>query len=166
MLHALDHLPPDRVLAGEAEAALIVEAHVELTVGGIRISGPRRADSASPIGITRELGLQIGQIGAARSGAGRIAGLGHETVDDTVEFDAVIEALGGQRLDALDVFRREVRQQLHHYLASLEFDDECIVGRRNWSGGSRGLGHGERRGCKAQRDGEDNLLQGKLQEWR
>ena len=47
-----------------------------------------------------------------RAGAGGIAGLRHEAVDDAVEHHAVIEALARELLDARDMVRREVGPQL------------------------------------------------------
>src|SRR5262249_54806085 len=54
---------------------------------------------------------------AAGAGAVRAAGLRHEALDDAVEYDPVVEALAHQRLDALDMLRREIGTQLDHDVA-------------------------------------------------
>jgi hypothetical protein len=63
-----------------------------------------------------ELRFQVRLLGAAHAGAFRAAGLRHEAVDHAVEQDAVIKPLTREFLDALDVFRREVRAQLDRHL--------------------------------------------------
>ena len=55
-----------------------------------------------------EFGLEIAEIRAARAGAMRAAGLRHETLDDAVEGDAVVEALPRERLDTLDMLGRQI----------------------------------------------------------
>src|SRR5262245_27748887 len=55
VLHALDHLAPQRVLAGEAAAA-VAEADEELAVGAVGIVGARGADAAALVDLARELG--------------------------------------------------------------------------------------------------------------
>ncbi len=91
--------PNERVLAGERSAAL--EADEELRIGRIRALRARHADGAALVGRGRELGRKVRQVGLARAGAGRVAGLGHEAVDDPVEGDTVVEAALGERLDLL-----------------------------------------------------------------
>ena len=52
----------------------------------------------------RPLGQLVGELvaGAARAGAGRVAGLVHEGRDDPVEDDAVVEVLLGQEHEVVD----------------------------------------------------------------
>ena len=57
---------------------------------------------------------------AAGAGAVRAAGLRHEAVDDAVEDDAVVEALGDELLDVRDMARREIGPHL---------DDDRALGR-------------------------------------
>ena len=125
VIHALDDLAPDRVLA--VEEAGIVEADEELRVGGVRVLGARHRAGAAAVVHVGELGLQVRLVGAAHAGAGRVevravglaeldvAGLGHEAVDDAVEHDAVIGAFARQFLDAADMAGSEIRE---------EFDDD------------------------------------------
>src|SRR3954465_2838468 len=61
-----------------------------------------------------ELGRQVRVARSARSGSLWTPGLRHEAVDHAMEYDAVVEAFVDQRLDALDVFGREVGPQLDH----------------------------------------------------
>ena len=63
-------------------------------------------------GVGGELGLEVGQLGAAHAGAGRVARLGHEAADHAMEHDAVVEMLRDQLLDLRHVVRREVGAQL------------------------------------------------------
>ena len=49
------------------------------------ILGARHADDAALERLVGELGLQVGLFRAAHAGAGRVAGLRHEAVDDAVE---------------------------------------------------------------------------------
>ena len=79
-----------------------------------------------------EFGLEVGQVGAADAGAGRIAALRHEAGDHAVEDDAVVEAAVGELGDALDVAGREVGPQL---------DDDVAAGRKG-KGQAVGVGHG------------------------
>src|SRR3954463_2736381 len=64
-----------------------------------------------------ELGRQVRIARSARSGSLWTTGLRHETVDHAMEHDAVVEAFVDERLDALDVFGREVGPQLDHDVA-------------------------------------------------
>src|SRR6185312_14436870 len=66
-----------------------------------------------------ELGLEL-LARAAGAVAARIAGLGHEALDDAVEFQRVIEAGANQLLDASDMIGREIRAQ---------FDGDAALGR-------------------------------------
>jgi hypothetical protein len=67
---------------------------------------------AAGVRLFRELGFQVGLLGARGAGAGRIAALGHEARDDAVEDDAVVEAFLGQLGDAGDVAGGQVRRSL------------------------------------------------------
>src|SRR5690606_18433992 len=101
VLHALDHLAPDRVLA--VEEAGIVEADEELAVGAVRVRGAGHGADAAHVRLGREFLLQVRLRGARGAGAGRVAALGHEARDDAVEDDAVVEAFRGQLGDLPDV---------------------------------------------------------------
>src|SRR5690606_17145994 len=82
ILHAGGNLAPDGVLTVEETGVL--EADEELAVGRIRTlrAGHRRRAARVLAGI--EFGGQL-LPRAAHAGSGRIAGLGHETFDDTME---------------------------------------------------------------------------------
>jgi hypothetical protein len=127
VLHALDHLAPQRVLAGQAAAA-VAEADEELAVGAVGIGRARGADAAALVDLFRELGREVGIARAADADALGVAGLGHEALDDAVELDVVVEALLGQQLDALDVLGREVGAQLDEHTAGFQLDDEGVLG--------------------------------------
>ena len=62
-----------------------------------------------------ELGLEVRIFRSARAGAVRAAGLRHESVDDAVKHDAVVEFLGDELLDMRDMARREVGPHLDHH---------------------------------------------------
>src|SRR5215204_2926751 len=95
VLHSGLDLAPDRVLAVKERGWR--EADEELAVGAVRVLGAGHRQGAAHVLLVREFGLQLGA-GAAGAGAGRVAGLRHETVDDAVERHAVVEAAPGQRL--------------------------------------------------------------------
>jgi hypothetical protein len=57
-----------------------------------------------------------------------IAGLGHETVDDAMEHDAVVEALAGERRDALDMAGGEIGTKPDHHAALGGFENEGVLG--------------------------------------
>src|SRR5206468_3388474 len=64
---------------------------------------------------------------AAAAGAGRVAGLGHEPLDDAVEHHAVVEAFARELLDTGDVLRREVGPHLHGHAAFGRLDDQGVL---------------------------------------
>src|SRR5690606_7366058 len=72
VLHALDHLAPDRVLAVQVWRLDVVDE--ELAVGAVRVRGAGHAHGAAYERLVRELGGQVGLVGAAAPGAGWIAG--------------------------------------------------------------------------------------------
>ena len=71
--------------------------------------GARRRDHSAHVRQGGELGLEVGQLGAALAGALRVAALGHEAGDHAVEGEAVVEAAADQRLDPLDMRRARRR---------------------------------------------------------
>src|SRR6185312_8821621 len=117
VFHAGDDLPPDRVLARQTRAAVIGKADEKLAIGGVRVLRARRTDGSALIRLLRKFGWQIGQFRSAHAGAGRIARLRHEAVDDAMPLEAIIKALGRQLLDTLDLLRREVGTKLNDDLA-------------------------------------------------
>ena len=92
----------------------------------------RHRAGAADVRLAAELGLEVGLVGAAHAGAGRVAALGHEAGDDAVEDDAVVKAVVGQLGDPLDMAGREVGPQL---------DDDVAAGRKG-EGQAVGVGHG------------------------
>ena len=78
-----------------------------------------------------ELGLEVGQVAAAAAAPGRIAALGHEAGDDSVEDHPVVEAVAGEAGDALDMAGGDIGPQL---------DDDVAAGRKR-QGQGLGVGH-------------------------
>lgn len=79
------------------------------------------------MGLTAELGGQVRLVGAAGAGAGGVAALRHEAVDNAVEDDAVVEAFARQLTDARDMLGREVRAQADdHVAAAVEVEDQGV----------------------------------------
>src|SRR5690606_22890462 len=68
MLHALDHLPPNGVLA--VEEFRIIEADEELAVGAVRMAGARHGRCAANMRLAREFRLELAAR-AAHPGPGR-----------------------------------------------------------------------------------------------
>src|SRR5262245_41632590 len=65
---------------------------------------------------------------AAHARPGRVSGLGHEAVDHAVEYDAVVEALTREFLDAYDMIGGEVGPHRDRNAALGRFDDERVFG--------------------------------------
>ena len=138
MLHAFDDLAPDGVLA--VEEAAVVGADEELAVGAVRVVGPRHRGGAAQVRLAAELGLEVGLIGAAGAGAGRVTALGHEALDDSVEGDAVVEALLRELADPRDMAGGEVGPQADDDVAAaIEVEDQSVelVRHRRLRGSSR-----------------------------
>ena len=79
-----------------------------------------------------ELGLgefrrDVGQVGFAGAGAGRIARLGHEAVDHPVKDDAVVKALLRQGLDLLHMLGREIGTQADGDAAVLGVEEDRVL---------------------------------------
>ena len=87
-------LAPDGVLAVEEAASSKQMKNWLLALFGF--DGARHRGDAADVRLAAELGLEVGLVGAAHAGAGRVAALGHEAVDHAVEDDAVVEAFLGQ----------------------------------------------------------------------
>src|SRR5688500_15752713 len=125
MLHAFDDLAPDRVLA--VEEAALVQADEELAVGAVRVAGPRHRGGTADMGLAAELGAKVGLGRAAGAGAGRIAALRHEAVDDPVEGDAVVKPLFGELANARDMAGGEIGPQADDDVAAaVEVEDQGI----------------------------------------
>ena len=78
--------------------------------------------------LAAELGLEVGLVGAAHAGAGRVAALGHEAVDHAVEDDIVVKALLRQLPDPRDVAGREIGAQPDDDVAAaVEGEDEGVL---------------------------------------
>src|SRR5208282_3802718 len=87
--HARGHLAENGVLAVEESRRR--EADEELAVAAVGALRARHADRAAQEMRLAELGRDV-LARAAGAGAGGIAGLRHESRDDAVEDDAVVEA--------------------------------------------------------------------------
>src|SRR5688572_28275384 len=101
MLHSFDHLSPHSILA--VEKMCVAEADEKLAVGAVGILRARHRGGPADVRLAAELGLEVGLFRATRTGAGRVASLRHETVDDPVEDDAVVEAFADELLDPCDM---------------------------------------------------------------
>ena len=76
-----------------------------------------RLNSAARFGLGR----------AAHAGAGRVAALGHEAVDDAVEDDVVVKAFLGQLADPRDMAGREIGAQADDDVAAaVEVEDQGV----------------------------------------
>src|SRR3546814_4531255 len=71
--------PPDRVLS--IKEGRIVKADEELAVRRIRIGAARHRADAADMRFGGKFRLQIRLLRSAHSGAGRIAALGHESIE-------------------------------------------------------------------------------------
>src|SRR5690606_4194771 len=91
-------------------------------------SRPRRADDTALERHLGKFGRKVRIFRAAGAIASGIAGLGHEAVDDAMEFQAVVEALPHEPLHPLDMLRRNVRPERDHDPAGLELEDERVLG--------------------------------------
>src|SRR5215469_6532712 len=111
VFHALNHLPPDRVLV--VEKAGIVEANEKLAVTGIRIAGPRHRYRPAHMRFAVEFRLEL-LSGPTGAGSVRTARLRHEAIDDTVEDDTVVEPVLHQFLNSRDMPGRKIGPHLDH----------------------------------------------------
>src|SRR5208282_3333096 len=98
----------------------VVEADEELRIGRIRILGAGHRYRAAHVRLSVEFRLEVRIFRSARPGPVWAARLGHEAVDHPVKDDAVVEALGDQLLDVVDMARRE---------GGVHFDDDRTFGR-------------------------------------
>ena len=76
-----------------------------------------------------ELGLEVRQVGSARTGPARIAALRHEAWNHAVEHDAIVKAAVGEFGDALNVTRGKVRAKLDDDVATTrKAKGQAVVG--------------------------------------
>ncbi len=75
--------------------------------------------------LRREFGFELGAR-AAHAGAGRVAGLRHESVDHPVKDDAVVEAAANESLDVGAMPRRQIGAHLDHYAAGGDVEIDCV----------------------------------------
>ena len=74
-----------------------------------------------------ELGLQVRIFASAAARPGRIATLGHEPVDHTMERRAVVEVFVAQQLDALDMQRRQIGAEPNNHPATLHVHVDGVL---------------------------------------
>ena len=92
----------------------------ELRAVGAR-AGVRHREDAGAVVLERRVELVAELVArAAGAGAGGVAALGHEALDDAVERDAVVVAVAGEEDEVVDGVRRLVGEQLD--------DDVAVVG--------------------------------------
>src|SRR3546814_10457856 len=84
----------------------IVKADEELAVRRIRIGAARHRTDAADMRFGGKFRLQIRLLRSAHSGAGRIAALGHESIDDPVKDDAVVKARSEEHTSELQSLMR------------------------------------------------------------
>ena len=111
-LELIDHIHPANDLADHGVLAVekraVGEHDEELAVGRIRIARARHADHAARIGHVGELSLQVGIFRAAGAVAVlAVAGLCHESVDDAMEEDIVVEMIARKLLQPIDMICAE-----------------------------------------------------------
>ncbi len=103
-VETLHDLAEQAVLRRQADAARAGDEE-ELAAVGVR-TGVGHGDRADLV--LAGLGQLVGELvaGAATAGAGRVAALAHEAVDDAVEDDAVVVVVGGEEDEVVDGVRR------------------------------------------------------------
>jgi hypothetical protein len=107
-IHALHDLADHGVFAIQERA--VSKHDEELTVGGIvAVAFARHADHAARKWYARKLRLQVRIFRAAGAVAVlAVAGLCHESSDDTVEWHIVVKMLARELLQPLSVKRRDI----------------------------------------------------------
>ena len=121
--HAFGNAAPHRVLP--VEKRRFVEHDEKLAVPAVVILRPGHRHDAAPMAFGAEFRVQL-FAGTTGPGARRVAGLGHEPVDDAVEHDTVVESFAGQLLDPRDVVGRQIRQQFDDDATVLQFEIDHI----------------------------------------
>src|SRR5262245_8323840 len=139
-------------------------------VGAVRIVRASRADGAALEACAiAELCRHIRIFRAAGAGAGGIAGLRHEARDDAMEYDAVVEALAGELLHALDMLRREIGAKQDGNAAVLEVEQHHILQRIGGKArAQRGTGYGGKDNSNGKNAGEhhtENFLFKAMATW-
>ena len=110
----------------------------ELAVSGSVVRAAPMVPRTKWVGVNSA--LRSGRSEPPPAGAGRVAALRHEAVDDAMEGRVVVEALLGERLDPLDVVRREVGAELDDDAAGGEVHEQGVLRvelRGKGRGGSR-----------------------------
>src|SRR2546426_1311390 len=144
-VHPRDDLAEDHV--APVQMRLGLEADVELAPRGVGGVGPRHGDGAAHVLLLVELVLDR-VAGAARTVTFRVTALRHETRNDPVEDQTVVEALLGQRDEVLHRLGRVLGEELDLDHAALLHGDlgRLFHARGSFLGlcGFGGLGPGAR----------------------
>src|SRR5688572_27914785 len=113
------HLAEHRVLAVQVRLRRVRDE--ELAAVRVR-AGVGHRDHAALVLERIALAL-VGELvaGAAAAGAGRVARLDHEVVDDAVKLHAVVEALTGEKYEIVDGLRCVLRVELELDRAAVGF---------------------------------------------
>src|SRR5690606_13312674 len=122
-VHALDHLPPDGILAVEMRRP--AERDKELAVAAVRMRRTRHGAGAFQMRFAGKLRREL-LARPAGAGAERAAGLRHEAVNHPVKDNAVIKALARQLLDARNMARRQIGTHFDDDSAVLQFKIEGV----------------------------------------
>ena len=103
-VETLHDLTEQAVLRRQADAVGAGDEE-ELAAVGVR-TGVGHGDGTDLV--LAGLGQLVGELvaGAATTGAGRVAALAHEAVDDAVEDDAVVVVVSGEEHEVVDGLRR------------------------------------------------------------
>src|SRR6185437_6238358 len=88
----------------------------KLAVTGIRVGSACHRYRPAHMRLAIEFRFKL-LSGAARTRPVRTAGLCHEAVDHTMEYDVIVKSILHQFLDAFDMARRKIRTHLDHNLA-------------------------------------------------
>ncbi len=112
VLHAGDNLTPDGVLRIQVGSPF--KADEELAVCAIGRLSSCHADSAALEGDLVEFRRQI-LTRTTTACSGRIAGLCHESGDDTMEDNSIIKFHANQFLDSFDMLRSSLGEHLNDY---------------------------------------------------
>ena len=124
IFHAFDHIAPDGVLA--VKEGRIVKDYEELAVCTIRILRAGHRAGAANMGLVVEFLAKVGLGRTAHAGTIRAATLRHETVNDAMEFHAIVKAFARQFDNACDMVGGKVRTQLDHNIAGRKVHGECF----------------------------------------
>src|SRR5690606_9965015 len=104
-----------------------IEHDEELTIRAVLVRRTSQRNAAAHVREHIELGGEVREVRSAPACTGRVASLGHKTVYHAMEDDAVVKALAGERLYALDVARGPFGHQTDRYTPAVRQVEEQDV---------------------------------------